>query len=56
MKNYTIKCDGNVNCTVQIDYGRAGGVDPLRYFPTRVDADIWVAAQKAEDAKREGHQ
>jgi hypothetical protein len=56
MKNYTIKCGGNVNYTVQVDYGRGGGVGPLRYFPTKVDADIWVSAQKAEDDKKEGRQ
>jgi hypothetical protein len=54
MKKYTIKRDGGANCTVQVEYGRDGDVEPLRYFPTRVDADIWVSARKADDAKREG--
>jgi hypothetical protein len=51
MKKYTIKCDGDANCTVQVEYDYGGGVDPLRYFPTRADADSWVSAQKAADVR-----
>ena len=53
MKTYTTKCNGDAHCTVRVGYGPVGGFDPIRDFPTRTDADRWVADQKAEDAKEE---
>jgi hypothetical protein len=34
MKNYLIKCDEDVNCSVRADYGLGGRLSLLRILPT----------------------